>query len=55
MLAGEMETMPVWHWLGIVVGDWGVRCEIEVSGARVGNASVTREDIRGGIWNGFRC
>jgi hypothetical protein len=24
---------------GIVVGDWGVRSKIEVSGARVGNAS----------------
>ena len=41
--------------LGIVVGDWGVRCEIEVSDARVGDANVTREDIRGGRWNGFRC
>ena len=35
--------------LGIVVGDWGIRCEIEVSGTRVGDASVTREDIRGGV------
>ena len=39
--------------LGIVVGDWGVGREVEVSGARVGDASVTREDIRGGIWIRF--
>ena len=28
--------------LGIVVDDWGIGREVEVSGARIGNASVTR-------------
>ncbi len=42
-------TNSNWWSLGIVVGDWGVRCEVEVSGARVGDASVTGEDIGGGF------
>ncbi len=59
--------MQEWHWppignadsncwgKGIVVGDWGVGSKVEATGARVGNASVTRWNMRGGIWNVLRC
>ncbi len=40
---------------GVVIGDWGVGSEVEAAGARVGDASVARWNIRGGIWNVFRC
>ena len=40
---------------GIVVGNWGVGSKVETTGARVGNAGVTRWNMRGEIWNLFRC
>ncbi len=40
---------------GIVVGNWGIGSKVEAAGARVGKASVTRWNMRGGIQNVLRC
>ena len=40
---------------GIVVGDWGIGSKVETAGARVGDAGVTKWNMRGGIQNILRC
>ena len=40
--------------LGVEIRHWRPRRKVKATSARVGDASVTREDIGGGIRSGFR-